>query len=60
MAMRFVLAVIFVLTVLLLKDIIDVWRECKRRKRLDLYRRAELIGRKRHELSISERSKTQS
>ncbi len=60
MPMRFVLAVLFVLTVLLLKEIVGGWRECKRQKRLELYRRAELIGKKRLEGCISEMSKTQS
>ena len=60
MATCFVLVVLIVLSVLLLKGIIGGWREYKRQKRLELYRRAELIGRKRHELSIPERSKARS
>lgn len=60
MATCFVLAVLIVLAVFLLKGIIDGWRECKRRKRFELYRRAELIGRKRLDLHVTERSKVRS
>ena len=57
MADYLVLAVLFILAWFFLKYIIDSWREYKRQKRLELYHRAELIGRKRYELSISDRSK---
>lgn len=55
MAIYFVLAVLIVLSMLLLKGIIDGWREFKRQKRLELYRRAELIGRRRLDECVSER-----
>lgn len=60
MGIYLVLAILLVMAVRLLKNVIDGRRECKRQKRLELYRQAELIGRRRIDMCIPEKSKTQS
>lgn len=43
----FVSTIVVILVGLLIKALIDDHRECRREEKIDLYRRAELIGKRR-------------